>query len=47
MNYIFYYKGTINSHIYESLNSVLSNDEEARIFFVVIKKFFQSQKDLI
>ena len=33
MNYIFYYKGTINSHIYESLNSVLSNDEEARIFF--------------
>lgn len=33
MDYIFYYKGTINSHIYESLNSVLSNDVAARIFF--------------
>ena len=33
MDYIFYYKGTKNSHIYESMNSVLSNDEAARIFF--------------
>ena len=33
MNYIFYYKGVIQSHIYESLNSVLSNDESANIFF--------------
>ncbi len=33
MDYIFYYKGTINSHIYESLNSVLSSDKAASIYF--------------
>ena len=33
MNYIFFYKGDIKKHIYESINSILSVDKSANVYF--------------
>ena len=33
MNYIFFYKGDIKKHIYESINSILSVDKSAYVYF--------------